>query len=57
MSTTAYLILSDPEIRMLFRAKANRMESGRWRGIGQEVAKNVVLELRDSFPAIFRVTE
>lgn len=51
-SMTAYLVLSDPEIRGMFRAKANRMQDGHWRGLATEVARTTVLELRSAFPKI-----
>ena len=54
VSMTAYLVLSDPEVRTMFRAKANRMNDGRWRGLGAEIARNVVLEMREAFPALLR---
>lgn len=52
VSMTAYLVLSDPEIRMMFRAKSARMQEGHWRGIAKEVARNTILEMRDAFPKL-----
>lgn len=54
VSTTAYLVLSDPEIRMMFRAKSARIQEGHWSGIAKEVARHTVMELRESFPEHFR---
>ena len=51
-SATAYLVLSDPESRGLFRAKGQRIRDGSWRGLAEEVARTTVLELRAQFPKL-----
>ena len=51
---TAYLVMSDPEVRQLFHRKSERMREAGWRGFAQEVARATVLELRDAFPKILR---
>ena len=54
VSMTAYLVLSDPEVRTLFKGKSDRMKLAGWRGFASEVARNTVVEMREAFPKLAR---
>lgn len=51
---TSYLVFSDPDVRSMFRVKSDRMRHTGWSGFAKECARMTVLELRDSFPQVFR---
>lgn len=52
--TTSYLVMSDPDVRAMFRRKSERIRDAGWRGFALETARATVLELRDELPAIVR---
>lgn len=47
-SAIMYLILSDPEVRGVFRRKSERMKGATWHGFANEVAHAVGLEVHDA---------
>lgn len=53
-SMVSYLVMTDPEVRIMFKAKAARVQEGHWSGISREVARHVIAELYDAFPDIFK---
>ena len=48
----AWLVLTDPEVRMIYNGKSKRMKDAGWTGIARETARATVLELRDAFPKL-----
>lgn len=48
----SWLVLTDPEVRSIYKVKQGRMKDAGWSGLAREVARAVVYELRGSFPKL-----
>lgn len=51
-AAVSYLVLTDPEVRELYRGKSERMKGAGWSGLAREVARSTVVELRAAFPKL-----
>jgi hypothetical protein len=51
-SAVSWLVLTDPQVRDIYKGKSERMKGAGWSGFAREVSRSIVFELRASFPKL-----